>query len=662
MVGLCSVIVKAVTNLHFYFMKRLFPFLILLMFSLGVSSCAKNGTGDDEDKTEQLVVSSNIFNVPSAGGTVKVEVSSNFAYKVFVPASASWVTAVDSRALSVDTLSLTISANDSGVERSAVIELRNSQDEALQSITVKQEAGMTLSGLQNIVKSMAPLASLSHYGGITFNAWIEYIYGSNMVVVDNTTSPTAFVILGTFDKYTVGQHISFTLENAQVLSATDYTHYISQATITELGDSAMMSVPEITPTDVNSGNYYGRYVVVKNIKNDQPFGEWNGVNGGVLYPFHDSNNQTCRLLASYQFTDEYVSDLQGDARGLVLDAPNGYALYLTTVEDAGVLACPRFAGTVKTPEAATTLAEGTYYVMLKDVVMGQNSCYFMTSSFSKPRFGTVRATLNQRTGEYIMPSTATVVKLWRSRVGNGHYYMQVGSQFFVATGKTNGYVAMVGAGSVSWEILPDDEGWYLNSDGGWPQSVAGAAKTQDFVNYTVSIYSASSLSGIVDHKPLFLVPVKSNAYDSYTHPESEAPLVLPFTFAGKGLLDILGMKSVWSYNIGPDYADGTYKLKFGEDANRGASSLMFHVGSAVGSINLKVKMTGGASPSSFTVQGSSDASTFTDIQTLAVEGEQNSTLDLTTTQTVPSEYRYIRIVFNKGSNVGLGSLTISPKQ
>ena len=76
-------------------------------------------------------------------------------------------------------------------------------------------------------------------------------------------------------------------------------------------------------------------------------------------------------------------------------------------------------------------------------------------------------------------------------------------------------------------------------------------------------------------------------------------------------------------------------------------------------VTFGVKMIGGAKSSSMTLSGSSDGTTFTDIETFSITGSQNAVLSFTSSNAISADYRYIRLTFTKGSNIGLGPVSIT---
>ena len=109
--------------------------------------------------------------------------------------------------------------------------------------------------------------------------------------------------------------------------------------------------------------------------------------------------------------------------------------------------------------------------------------------------------------------------------------------------------------------------------------------------------------------------------------------------------------------LGSDYAESNapYRLKF--DGNN--DFLQIQVNAAADKIIFAVKMLGGSSTSYFQLQGSSNGTTYTDIQKFEIKGSQNAVKNCTTTVAIDASYRYFKFVFTKGSNVGFGTLKIT---
>lgn len=122
--------------------------------------------------------------------------------------------------------------------------------------------------------------------------------------------------------------------------------------------------------------------------------------------------------------------------------------------------------------------------------------------------------------------------------------------------------------------------------------------------------------------------------------------------------------SVWKNTIGlsqkglgSDYGDinKPYLTKLDADGDY----VQVKYDSPASFVKFAVKMIGGKSTSYMTVQGSAAGQSFTDIEKFTISGKQNDILSFTTSQPIDTEYRYIRLLFKKGSNVGLGAVKIS---
>lgn len=86
--------------------------------------------------------------------------------------------------------------------------------------------------------------------------------------------------------------------------------------------------------------------------------------------------------------------------------------------------------------------------------------------------------------------------------------------------------------------------------------------------------------------------------------------------------------------------------------------LQVKVEEAVSAARIGVKMVGGAGTSYITLQGSVDGKSFTDIEKFTIKGAQNSILTFTSTATIDPTYRYIKFYYTRGSNIGVGPVTL----
>ena len=132
---------------------------------------------------------------------------------------------------------------------------------------------------------------------------------------------------------------------------------------------------------------------------------------------------------------------------------------------------------------------------------------------------------------------------------------------------------------------------------------------------------------------------------------------LPFEWEGGSKTDFLALDGVTAQGLGSDYASSyaPYLIKFDGTGDY----IQVKCDQQPDKVTIKVKMIGGASTSTITVQGSADGETFTDIEELTISGAQNDTLVLETTNGFAATDRYVRLLFTKGSNVGVGPISIA---
>lgn len=129
-------------------------------------------------------------------------------------------------------------------------------------------------------------------------------------------------------------------------------------------------------------------------------------------------------------------------------------------------------------------------------------------------------------------------------------------------------------------------------------------------------------------------------------------------------IDGTGGSSVWKNTVGlsqkglgSDYGDinKPYLTKLDADGDY----VQVKYDSPASFVKFAVKMIGGKNTSYMTVQGSAAGQSFTDIEKFTISGKNNDILSFTTSQPIDTEYRYIRLLFKKGSDVGLGAVEIS---
>ena len=131
----------------------------------------------------------------------------------------------------------------------------------------------------------------------------------------------------------------------------------------------------------------------------------------------------------------------------------------------------------------------------------------------------------------------------------------------------------------------------------------------------------------------------------------DIPLI---SFLGGVKSELLAIDGISALGLGDDYAENNapYRVKLD---NTGDYILYTNSsGSKITQLYIKVKMIGGGNTSKITVQTSDNNSDYADIDEWSIEGDQGNVKAVLLT--VNSSSKYIRLYFDKGSNVGLGNL------
>ena len=133
--------------------------------------------------------------------------------------------------------------------------------------------------------------------------------------------------------------------------------------------------------------------------------------------------------------------------------------------------------------------------------------------------------------------------------------------------------------------------------------------------------------------------------------------MLPFEWAGGASADFKELNGVTTEGLGKDYAaaHAPYLIKFDSDGDY----IQVKTDGRPGKVTIGVKMVGGSNSSTIYVQSSSDGANFYNVEYLDISGAQNSTMTLETTNDFDESDRYVRLYFSKGSNVGIGAITIT---
>ena len=121
-----------------------------------------------------------------------------------------------------------------------------------------------------------------------------------------------------------------------------------------------------------------------------------------------------------------------------------------------------------------------------------------------------------------------------------------------------------------------------------------------------------------------------------------------------GINAIAGVKT---YGLGTDYAEShaPYRIKFDNTDDY----IQVKTDVAIGEVTVAYKKIGGANNSTLKIQESVDGEDFTDVEVLTLTGAKDATGTVSTTNVFDSDSRYVKILFNKVDNVGIGGITIN---
>lgn len=133
--------------------------------------------------------------------------------------------------------------------------------------------------------------------------------------------------------------------------------------------------------------------------------------------------------------------------------------------------------------------------------------------------------------------------------------------------------------------------------------------------------------------------------------------VLPFVWEGGASASLLALEGVTAEGLGGDYGDSNAPYLVKLDGT--GDYIQVKTDSQPAKVTIGVKMIGGANASSISVQESADGTIFSEVQLLAISGNQNSTHTLATTNNFAATTRFVKMVFTKGSNVGVGPISIT---
>lgn len=145
---------------------------------------------------------------------------------------------------------------------------------------------------------------------------------------------------------------------------------------------------------------------------------------------------------------------------------------------------------------------------------------------------------------------------------------------------------------------------------------------------------------------------------SFDYEKAADYVTLDWDYAGGTSEDLKAIGGVTTGGLGSDYktAHDPYLVKFDDTGDY----IQIKTDSSIGTVSVGYKMIGGKNTSKLNIFESVDGSTWSSsaIESLTISGTQNSLGTLTTTVDFNSSSRYVKIVFEKGHNVGIGAISI----
>lgn len=174
-------------------------------------------------------------------------------------------------------------------------------------------------------------------------------------------------------------------------------------------------------------------------------------------------------------------------------------------------------------------------------------------------------------------------------------------------------------------------------------------------------WKAGQITGVAESAPAILsseVVTSSTPSTTYYAVFTDATSTDLFSWEGGSSSSFTALDEVTANGLGSDYAAGNSPYLIKLDGT--GDYIIIQVASKPSKVSIDVKMIGGGSTSSITVQESADNSnnSYSDVEVLDISGSQNDELTLETSNSFKSTTRYIKLYFTKGSNVGVGPISI----
>jgi len=205
------------------------------------------------------------------------------------------------------------------------------------------------------------------------------------------------------------------------------------------------------------------------------------------------------------------------------------------------------------------------------------------------------------------------------------------------------------------------EVWFCNAEGTAAETytwVTADVNTDDNVDYIIEANNGAARTAYL--KVHALDDDLNDVYSNLVTINQAAPdyATLPFEYEGGVLADFSGLTGTSYYlKDAGSYAEGNapYRIKFTQTGDY----LQVKTDSQPGIVTIGVKVFNAGNDSKITVQGSADGNNFSDIQELTISASAAGTSSLETTASFSENHRYVRLLFTRGVNVGVGPISIT---
>ena len=221
----------------------------------------------------------------------------------------------------------------------------------------------------------------------------------------------------------------------------------------------------------------------------------------------------------------------------------------------------------------------------------------------------------------------------------------------------NEIAAAGGEGSFNFTLANPQDGQSVSAESNvdW---ITGESVSGNTVTYTVAVNASEEpREGTITLSYEGAESVDVTIIQAAKPAEGGEAEVKVWSWAGGGKSNFTGGNIEKTNGLGSDYATqhAPYQIKMDGTGDY----FIIKVDGAIKSVSVGVKMIGGATTSTLDVQGSSDGVSYSSVEKLTISGKQDDILELLTTKQFDPSYRYLKFYFTKGSNIGVGPISIT---